>query len=169
MLDRMQPMDPIAELIDVPAEYGSPKVALAWSVVRMRLEEAQRYWLATTRPDGRPHVVPLDGLWLDDTWYFGGSAETVHERNLRRDQRVVVHLEDALSAVIVEGRAEWTRPSAELAGRLAAASTDKYGYGPGPEAYLAGAWSVRPHRVLAWSGFPTDATRFRFTEATAGG
>jgi Pyridoxamine 5'-phosphate oxidase len=64
------------------------------------------YWLATTRPDGRPHVVPLDGLWLDDAWFFGGSAETVKYRNLKANPRAVVHLDDSERAVIVEGRCE---------------------------------------------------------------
>jgi nitroimidazol reductase NimA-like FMN-containing flavoprotein (pyridoxamine 5'-phosphate oxidase superfamily) len=67
------------------------------------------YWLATTRPDGRPHVVPLDGLWLDDAWFFGGSAETVKSRNLKANPRAVVHLDDSERAVIVEGRCEDSR------------------------------------------------------------
>ena len=40
---------------------------LAWPTVRQRLEQAARYWLVTTRPDARAHVVPVDGLWVDDT------------------------------------------------------------------------------------------------------
>ena len=45
------------------------------------------YWLATVRRDGTPHVVPVDGMWLDGGCYFGGDPATVHIRNLRRDGR----------------------------------------------------------------------------------
>jgi hypothetical protein len=156
-------MQPTAEPLHFPPGYGDPKRTLDWPAVRGRLEAARSYWLATTRPDGRPHVVPVDGIWLDDHWYFGGSAETVHERNLRADPRVAVHLEDAASAVIVEGRAERVTPAADLAARLAGAANAKYGYGATAEGYEAGIWALRPQRALAWSAFPTDATRFRFS------
>ncbi|MEI6136703.1 MAG: pyridoxamine 5'-phosphate oxidase family protein [Chloroflexota bacterium] len=31
-----------------------------------RLRTAMNYWIATTRPDGRPHAAPVWGVWLDD-------------------------------------------------------------------------------------------------------
>ncbi|MGH2777170.1 MAG: pyridoxamine 5'-phosphate oxidase family protein, partial [Actinomycetota bacterium] len=65
-------MEPVVEQLDIPAEYGSPKTLLTWNAIRKELEEAAQYWVATTRPDGRPHVVPRDGVWLDDAWYYGG-------------------------------------------------------------------------------------------------
>ncbi len=67
-------MQPTAELLAVPAVYGKPKKILDWDAVYGRLDQAERYWLATTRPDGRPHVVPVDGVWLDGIWYFGGPS-----------------------------------------------------------------------------------------------
>ncbi len=146
----------------LPPAYGSPSRRLGWSGVQQRLERARHYWLATTRPDGRPHVVPVDGLWLADVWYFGGSSETVHQANLRRNDEVVVHLEDAEQAVIVEGRAAWRVPGLETATRLAGASEAKYGYAPPPEAYTSGVWTLSPRRVLAWSRISEDATRFVF-------
>ena len=157
------PADPVAELLELPKEYGSPEVALAWDDVRARLVGATHYWLATTRPDGRPHVVPLDGVWLDDRWYFGGSAKTVKHRNLRANGRAVLHLEDAEQAVIVEGVCEQTFPAGELADRLSERSKSKYGYGPDPASYQkSGVWCLRPERVLSWHRFPRDATRFVF-------
>jgi hypothetical protein len=155
-------MEPIAERLDLPHGYGTAKTTLAWDTVRERLEQAPRYWLVTNRPDGRAHVVPVDGLWLDGTWYYGGSPETLHHRNLERDPRVVLHLEDTVAAVILEGSMQRLTPSLELARRLAAASKAKYGYAPTPEMYGAGVWGLRPDRARAWSGFPNDATRFRF-------
>lgn len=160
--------DPVAEPLSLPDGYGSPARRLAWDDVRSRLESAHHAWLATTRPDGRPHVVPVDGLWLDDRWWFGGSAETVHQRNLEANASVVLHLEDAAAAVVVEGVAEHVRPDDTLARRLAGLSAEKYGYAPDPGAYVeAGVWRMTPVRVLAWTAFPTDATRFRFTTPPA--
>lgn len=59
--------------------------------------------------------MPLDGVWLDDAWYFGGSSATVKQRNLTANPRAVLHLEDAMSAVIVEGACEKVVPDADLA------------------------------------------------------
>jgi hypothetical protein len=155
-------MDPIAEPLGLPGEYGKATTTMAWEAVRERLEQAPRYWLVTSRPDGRAHVVPVDGLWLDDVWYYGGSPETLHQRNLAHDQRVVVHLDDTVAVVILEGTVRREPPSAELGRRLHEASKAKYGYSPGAEAYGAGVWALRPSRARAWSTFPTDATRFVF-------
>src|SRR5439155_12821608 len=42
----------------------------SWSDAAARLESARNYWVATTRPDGRPHTMPVWGLWLDDAVVF---------------------------------------------------------------------------------------------------
>jgi nitroimidazol reductase NimA-like FMN-containing flavoprotein (pyridoxamine 5'-phosphate oxidase superfamily) len=152
-------MNPTAELLDLPPAYGKPKTTLDWDGVRDRIESSERYWVATTRPDGRPHAVPIDGVWLDGRLYFGGAPETVSMRNLQANPEVVMHLEDALRAVIVEGNAEWVTPSPEDAARLVEASKAKYGYSVIGE---SGTWSLHPRRALAWTQFPKDCTRFTF-------
>ena len=155
--------EPRAELLDLPREYGAPQAPLHWSAVRERLTAAEHYWLATVRPDGRPHVVPLDGVWIGDRWYFGGSPATVKHRNLKADPRAVLHLEDAGSAVIVEGVCDEVFPDGALARALSEQSKAKYGYGPPPRSYEeTGVWRLRPERVLSWQRFPSDATRFVF-------
>jgi nitroimidazol reductase NimA-like FMN-containing flavoprotein (pyridoxamine 5'-phosphate oxidase superfamily) len=153
--------EPTSELLDLPKGYGTPKTPMEWAAVRDRLEATDRFWLATTRPDGRPHVIPIDGIWLDGRWYFGGAPQTVSMRNLKANPEVVVHLDDPMRAVMVEGVAEWVTPSPQDAARLADASNAKYGYGMKPEQF-AGTWALRPRRVLAWENFPTDCTRFVF-------
>jgi PPOX class probable F420-dependent enzyme len=50
--------------------------------------------LATTRADGRPHVAPV---WFDldgDSVVFATGADTVKGRNLRRDGRVAICVDD---------------------------------------------------------------------------
>ena len=134
-------------------------------MVEQRLVESRHYALATVRRDGSPHVVPVDGIWFDGGCYFGGDPAAVHIRNLRRDARAVLHMEDGDSAVIVEGIAEWTTPSKAAARGLAAASKAKYGYSPSAASYLAGAWRLQPVKVLAWTTLYVDATRFHFEAA----
>jgi hypothetical protein len=154
---------PIAEPLDLPKEYGRPTGALAWETVRGELELAERYWIATVRPDGRPHVVPVDGIWMDDAWYYGGSEETVHHRSVVANPEMVMHLEDGMKAVIVEGEVRRTNPSGTLAQRIAQASREKYGYAPDPGDYeKGGVLTLFPRRVIAWTAFPKDATRFLF-------
>jgi nitroimidazol reductase NimA-like FMN-containing flavoprotein (pyridoxamine 5'-phosphate oxidase superfamily) len=155
-------MEPTTTAIRLPEGYGTPRRTLSWQEVRERLEQAAHYWVATTRPDGRPHVVPVDGLWVDDGWYFGGHPDTVHQRNLRANPQIAIHLGDAIAVVIAEGRAQWTTPTADLAERLATASRGKYGYAPPPQAYLDGVWVLSPQRVLAWNSVAQDPTRFTF-------
>ena len=159
---------PQRELLDLPPGYGSSSRALDWADVRTRLEEAPHYWLATTCPDGRPHAVPVDGLWLDEACWFGGSTETVKHRNLIADGRATLHLADPEAAVIVVGECELARPAGKSATRLMQASKRKYGYAPPASAYADGVWRLRPLKVMAWSSFPTDATRFRFEAEGSG-
>jgi hypothetical protein len=155
---------PTATLLGFPPGYGTAKRTLAWDEVRTMLEAAPAYSLATTRADGRPHVVPLDGLWVDDVWWYGGAPQTVHIRNVTDRPRAVMHLADPMQAVIVEGVVQRVTLAAERAQRLADVSNVKYAhYGMGNTAdTYRKALGLFPDRVLAWTAFPKDATRFEF-------
>jgi PPOX class probable F420-dependent enzyme len=66
--------------------------------------------LATVRADGRPHLAPV---WYDvdddDTLVFNTGASTVKGRNLQRDPRASLCVDDErppFSFVVVEGVAE---------------------------------------------------------------
>lgn len=157
-------MEPVVEKPDIPSEYGNPTQRLSWGDVEQRLERATVYWIASTRPDGRPHVIPRDGMWLDGGLYYGGSPETVHFRNITRNPRVAVHIGDGQEAIIVEGQVDVEKPSREMAERLADESFAKYPqYGRlDPSLYSGGVSILHPRRVLAWTNFTENATRFRF-------
>ena len=86
-------MEVVARQLTLPESYGTPHRVLTWKEVEQKLVESKTYWLATTRPDGRPHTVPVDGIWWEGALYFGGDPATVHMRNLRSDPRAVVHTE----------------------------------------------------------------------------
>ena len=156
--------EPVVEKPDIPAEYGNPTERLEWADVERKIADAPVYWIASTRPDGRPHVIPRDGTWLDDGLYYGGSPQTVHYRNITQNPNIVVHVGDGMEAIMVEGAVEIEKPSKEFAQRLADASFAKYPqYGRmDPKMYLGGVSVLRPKRVLAWTVLFENATRFRF-------
>jgi pyridoxine/pyridoxamine 5'-phosphate oxidase len=61
-----------------------------WAEAWRRLEEGGWAWLATVRPDGRPHVVPLLVVGVDDAVAFVANGDTRKARNLARDPRCVL-------------------------------------------------------------------------------
>jgi hypothetical protein len=147
------------------SDYGVPKNKtglLEWSHVTKRMVEAMHYWICTVDSNGLPHATPVDGLWLDDALYFGGSPKTRRHRNLVSNPEVCVHLESALDVIILRGIAQEVRPvERELAVRLTEASKKKYGFGMSPEDYAkAGMWMLRPRVGLGWKNFPKDVTRW---------
>ena len=84
----MKRQEPVGEALVEGAVKPTP-----WAKVRERLENPradQTYWLATVRPGGQPHVMPLIGLWIDDGFYFITGRQTRKARNLSHDQRCVV-------------------------------------------------------------------------------
>lgn len=163
----MTSIEPSGSPMPLPPEYGVAKRPMAWSEVDRMLSESRVYWIATTRPDGRPHVVPSDGIWLDAGLYFGGSPETVHMRNVRANGTAAAHIGDGTSAaIVVEGTVADETPELDVAERLAEANNTKYAdYGFKTEAkgYVeAGVTVLRASRALAWTRFPENATRFAF-------
>jgi len=78
---------------------------LAWRDVEPRLASSHDYWLATSRPDGRPHVMPVWGVWDGTALWFSGGGRSRKVRNIARDPRCVVTTDDALDPVVVEGTA----------------------------------------------------------------
>lgn len=144
-------------------EYGIPaseEGLLPWGHVAERLELARNYWLATTRPDGRPHVAPVWGAWVDGRLYFGTSPGSIKGRNLASNPAVAVHLENAEDVVVLEGTAEKVGELDPASfSRLAAAFAAKYAE---PLEDTSSLYVVRPRTVLAWAPFPHTATRWDF-------
>lgn len=155
----------------MPDGYGVDTASLfvEWETIVARLRDSPNYWLATTRRDGRPHVVPRWGVWLEDRFWYDGSPETLHVRNLEHNPSCSLHLESGTEVTIVDGLSEPSDPIlGELGERLAAEYARKYApqYTPSANAWsdeIAGGMRViNPQKVLAWSDFPNDLTRFTF-------
>jgi hypothetical protein len=160
-------MKPRVEQLSLPPEYGKPAELLDWADVDRQLREATAYWVASVRPDGRPHTVPRDGLLIDDTWYYGGSDATVHNRNLVTNPALSMHIGDGITAIIVEGVAKRETPGEDVAEKMAGEHNRKYShYGKATAQQYAStaSWALKAQRVIAWTNLPVNATRFIFAD-----
>jgi hypothetical protein len=134
---------------------------LPWSWAEERLARARNYFITTVRPDGRPHVMVVWGIWMDDAFLFSTGAGSVKARNLEANQRCVIAPGDADEAVIVEGVASKLDDEATFE-RFAVEYLKKYDWDirskTGPT------WVVRPTVVFGQieATFTTTATRWRF-------
>jgi hypothetical protein len=64
-----------------------------WRLAQERLtkpEPGRTSWLATVRPDGRPHLMPIIAFWIDGAFHFVVGEGTRKGRNLAADGRCVV-------------------------------------------------------------------------------
>ncbi len=153
----------------MPKDYGLPanrEGLLPWSYATERLERSRNYWICTTRPDGRPHAMPVWGVWVDDTLYFGTGPTSVKGRNLTANPAVVVHLESGDEAVILEGEAvPVVKPDRAAFKRMADAYEKKYGgFRPEYPEEAGGTFTVRPRVAFGWleQDFVRSTTRWHF-------
>lgn len=143
--------------------YGIPESEegmLPWSHVLERIASPRNYWVSTTRPDARPHAMPVWAVWVEDALYFGGGPDARRSRNLDANPHLVIHLESGDDVVIIEGMAEkFTEANADpaLLTRIDDAYEAKYHMRHGTPV-----WAVRPTVVFAWTTYPTTVTRWTF-------
>jgi hypothetical protein len=79
-----------------------------WAEIRDSLAaagEERTTWLATVRPDGRPHVVPVGALWVDGAYYVTTGQGTVKGNNLDHDPHCVISLSSRGFDMVCEGEA----------------------------------------------------------------
>jgi nitroimidazol reductase NimA-like FMN-containing flavoprotein (pyridoxamine 5'-phosphate oxidase superfamily) len=147
-----------------------------WVEARDRLAVAQTYWLATVRPDGRPHVTTIAAIWLDDALYFTTGITERKAHNLETNAAVVVTTGnngfEGLD-VVVEGEAVRLTDPTRLQ-RLADAYIEKYGevfvFNPTEGGYtiaessdLVLAFEIRATKAFGFAkGDPFSQTRYRF-------
>ncbi|MGH2601414.1 MAG: pyridoxamine 5'-phosphate oxidase family protein [Dehalococcoidia bacterium] len=140
---------------------------LPWSWAEERLERARNYFVATVRPDGAPHAMPVWGVWLDGAFSFSTGGRSRKARNLAANARCVVSPEHAEESIVLEGVAERVVDAEAIAQRMATYRR-KYGTGfPVPEENPV--FAVRPRVVFGIiehnPEFSGSATRWRFDDA----
>jgi nitroimidazol reductase NimA-like FMN-containing flavoprotein (pyridoxamine 5'-phosphate oxidase superfamily) len=169
MMVQVDERQPVAERPYMPG-YGIQPLAngdslISWARVSEQMAKAHNYWVSTTRPDGRPHAMPIWGIWLDETFYFGTARGSVKGRNLAHNPAISVHLESGDDVVILEGVAEEVHEAAQLA-HIYHVYGQKYGLDMSQNAKEGAdpTYALRPTTGFAWleHDFPNTATRFRF-------
>lgn len=144
--------------------YGVPEGGelLPWAYAEQRLTEAREYWLATIRPDGRPHLAVVWAVWTAGRALFSTGRDSRKAANLRGDERCSLAPRCAAEAesVVVDGRA---RPVARAdLGPFVAAVRAKYGYDMS-DLLDEPVFAVQPETVIALDEtFTAHATRFTF-------
>ena len=78
-------------------------------VAEQRLLASRNYWVASRWPDGRPHAMPVWGVWHEAAFWFSSSRGSRKVRNLAADPRCVVTTENAVT-VVIEGTPRWSPP-----------------------------------------------------------
>ncbi|WP_374955413.1 pyridoxamine 5'-phosphate oxidase family protein [Streptomyces sp. Ru72] len=72
--------------------------------VRLRLAaEEKNVWLCTVRPDGSAHVTPVWFVYQNSRWWIGLVHGSVKVRNIGKEPRVSLALEDGRFPVVAEG------------------------------------------------------------------
>ncbi|HXE89747.1 MAG TPA: pyridoxamine 5'-phosphate oxidase family protein [Terriglobales bacterium] len=144
--------------------YGIPRSKdglLPWTWAAKRLENAHTYWLATTRPNGQPHAMPVWCVWLEGRLFFSTGRRSRKARNLARDPRCSVGLTHGKDSVILEGKARRVRDAA-LARRVSSVYSKKYDSGiPAGEPV----YGVEPQVAFGFTetgDFLRTATRWKF-------
>ncbi len=158
------------------ARFSDPEaVATSWEETRRLLEDAQLFWIATVRSDGRPHVTPLVAVWLDDALHFSTGPDEQKAVNLRGNSNVV----------LTTGCAEWERGFDLMVEGVAVRQTDdlvlerlaeawrqkwdgRWQYTVGDGVFDDGGggalvFSVRPRKVLVFGKGAFSQTSHRFS------
>ena len=156
-----------------PATLGYPpekQDLTPWSEAEAVLVERKTYWLATVRPDGPPHVMPVWGVWMAGRFFFSTSPASRKGKNIARNPRCTISLSGRGLDLVLEGTASLVTED-ETATKVAALYGPKYDWpvtvrdrgiygenGDGGPLY-----AVTPETAFAFGlidGF--SATRWRF-------
>jgi hypothetical protein len=114
-----------------------------------RLHSEPNIWLATTRPDGRPHLAPIWFVWLDGAAYILTALNTVKAKNLLANPRASLALENGSRPVIAECVARRVEPP--YSPELAAEFMRKYEWDITRDGEYDGMFALTPVKWLIWN------------------
>jgi hypothetical protein len=102
-------VQPVAERPHMP-DYGVDPATwspLPWSWAARRLESGRNYWVITASAGGRPHALPVWGVWDEAEQRFGFSCGPRSRKaaNLAANPQMVLAGDDTVDCLSIEGRA----------------------------------------------------------------
>jgi nitroimidazol reductase NimA-like FMN-containing flavoprotein (pyridoxamine 5'-phosphate oxidase superfamily) len=126
------------------SDYGVPEDlegTLPWEWAEERLLANKNFWVVTVSASGRPHSLPVWGVWLPEVerFWFSCSPHARKARNIRENPQCVVTVDDTVECVSVEGRARIVDAAleADAVDRAVAAYSVKYADGPSSHEEMA--------------------------------
>jgi PPOX class probable F420-dependent enzyme len=158
--------DPVADRPNMPGYGISTDSAgmLPWAWAQERLENTRNYFVASMRPDGRPHVMPVWALWQGGFLWFSTARTSTKARNLYANPRVTVTVERGDEAVILEGTAVVAEDH-DVLRPVWDAYKAKYDWDIGGESMFRVTPNVAFAFIESAEQFATAATRWRFPAA----
>jgi predicted small secreted protein len=153
---------PVATL---DARYSGPDArAVPWPEAAGLLEQAELFWVSTIRPDGRLHVTPVVGVWLDGAFYFSSGAGEQKSKNLAVNRQCAVtsgcNTWEAGFDIVLHGEAV-VASDLPLLRRVAAAFLAKYGQSWAFDVADDGTFSADGHgSALVYEVVPAQAVGF---------
>ena len=133
-----------------------------WSWAEEILRDGHNYWVATVRPGGRAHTMPVWAVWHAGALWFSTGSESRKAKNLAARPDCSIATERGTSAVVLEGRAA-RLASTDAPAELPALYLAKYREGYPPTSPI---FCVRPGIVFGFSEaaseFGETATRWLF-------
>ncbi|NBE96749.1 pyridoxamine 5'-phosphate oxidase family protein [Nonomuraea sp. KC401] len=152
----------------IDPRYSSDNAeAIPWQDAVAALGNAELFWVSTIRPDGRPHVTPVVGVWLDDAFYFSTGPEEQKAKNLAAGPHCAVttgcnRWNEGLD-IVLHGDAVPVR-DVQVLRRVADAHTAKYGSAWAAEVGDDGVFRMHGHEPLVYEVVPAQALGFGKTE-----
>lgn len=82
--------------------------ALPWSWAADRLRDNRNFWVVTVSAGGRPHALPVWGVWeeAEQRFAFSCGPRARKARNLAANPQCAVMVDDTVECLSLEGRAE---------------------------------------------------------------
>jgi nitroimidazol reductase NimA-like FMN-containing flavoprotein (pyridoxamine 5'-phosphate oxidase superfamily) len=117
--------------------------------VRDRMQRERTLWMATTRPDGRPHVAPIWFVWHADCCYVMTGG--VKLANVRHNNVAALNSEDGIDVVIVEGTARIVAPEEDRFAAVARLFDERYEWNIREVVGEQQLIEVTPVKTLVWN------------------
>ena len=114
-----------------------------------RLEAEANIWLASVRPDGRPHLVPIWFVWFQGEIHILTQLASVKARNLLANPHASLALENGSHPLIADCEARLV-PGPYSEG-LAAAFKKKYDWDITTDGEYTGMFAFAPKKWLSWN------------------
>ena len=144
--------------------YGIPDEidgALPWKWAKDLMAEIRNPSISTTRPDGRPHVMPIWAVWLEDHGIvFSTAITSIKSKNLLENPNAAFYFDREHDGLVVEGRCEIVELD-KIPGFV-----DLYQKKYGHKIEEGPVWLMRPTAAFAFietnDDFARTATKWRF-------